>query len=79
VITSIMLDDKEKARDRLTAADRILSGAGLGVRDEKHIHVTISDSEMVKEIRLLAGQLGLDARQLLGNASVVIEHEDEPK
>lgn len=77
VITEVAADPKAKHRDRLHAAERIMDQSGLTVRQQHDYNVRITDADMIREIRLFAQQLGLDARQLLGNAGVTtIEHEE---
>jgi hypothetical protein len=76
VITSIAANPDAKDRDRLLCCERLLDQGGYSVRQTRDINVTVNDAAMVREIRQFAQQLGIDPKVFLGNAAMVIEHED---
>lgn len=75
VFNKIAADPSQTASDRMKAADRILSGSGLGIRDEKTITVIHSDAELISEIRELALALKVDPTTLLGVKGTVTDAE----
>jgi phage terminase small subunit len=63
-------DTSADKKDRLKAVEMILNRSGLHAKTEHKVAVTHTDAtsdEMIKRIELLAGNLGLDAKKLLGN------------
>lgn len=77
VITEIASNPKVEAKDRLKAAVELLNRSGLHAHTEHKLTVEHhrSETEEVQRIRQFAEQLGLDPRQLLGNAGVVVDAE----
>lgn len=60
-------------KDRYKAACRLLDQAGLGIEHKQTIEVkhTVTEEAKIEEVRKLALQLGLDPRQLLGQAGII--------
>ncbi len=68
VLVEIAKDPLHK--DRLKAAQALLGHSGLVVAQEHRvIHENKDDKAMIDKITILAQQLGLDPRKLLGNAA----------
>lgn len=77
VITGIAKDPKVDAKDRLKAALELLNRSGLSAVTEHKVTVErrMDDAAMIERIKVLATDLGIDHRQLLGQAGVVVDAE----
>lgn len=65
-------------KDRFKAASELLSRGGLVMATEHKITVERRDDKgMIDKITVLAAQLGLDPRKLLGNAAPAVDAEFE--
>jgi hypothetical protein len=74
VVEEILTDPATEPKDRLRAADMILSRTGFNTVSEQRIIVEhLSEREQIQKIRTLALRLGLDPVALLGNAGVARE------
>lgn len=68
------------SKHQFKAAVELLNRSGLVVATEHKVtveHKGGSDREMIERIRLLAGNLGLDPKKLLGSAGVIIDADFE--
>ena len=72
VITEIAQSPCVDAKDRLKAAVELLNRSGLHAHTEHHLTVErpATAAEDIERVKVLAGQLGLDAKVLLGAVGV---------
>lgn len=74
--TMIEIMDDPTHKDRFAAAKEVANRAGLLVVEKvEHVHRTEDEEEKVARIVRYAQQLGLDPRELLGSAGVVVDAE----
>lgn len=74
-------DVTAEKKDRLKAAEMILNRTGLHATSEHKVAVTHKDEtsdEMIKQIRQLSKNLGIDPKKLLGGVVVDAEFEEVP-
>ena len=76
VLIDVARDKTLAPRDRIKAASELLNRGGLHPLSESKLtveHVGRTEKEQIERIRVLAGHLGLDPRQLLGAGGVAPE------
>jgi len=73
VLIDVAKDKSLAPRDRIKAASELLNRGGLHALSESKLtveHVGCTEKEQIERIRVLAGQLGIDPKQLLGAGGV---------
>ena len=76
VVVEILDSPIAQNKDKLAAAKMIFDRVGMHAKTEHTVKVEhASSEEMIAKVRILAGQLGLDADEMLVAAGVIVEAE----